>query len=116
MIIINEETIRESAAIIDKDNFLRSALSFAVLSAVSKAGQTDTSGIINKVRDDYLDEDYIRDNDHEIESGGNFIDRKIRWILWELKNRGYLEKPERGIFKLSDKGKVFLDAVSCSLE
>ena len=34
MIIINEETIRESAAIIDKDNFLRSALSFAVLSAV----------------------------------------------------------------------------------
>ena len=45
MIIINEETIRESAAIIDKDNFLRSALSFAVLSAVSKAGQTDTSGI-----------------------------------------------------------------------
>ena len=108
--------MRELADFFDKDNFLHSAFSLAVLSAVSKAGQTDTPGIINKVRDDYLDEDYIRDNDHELESGGSYIDKKIRWILWKLKNSGYLEKPERGILKISDKGKIFLDAVSCSLE
>ena len=106
--------MRELADFFDKDNFLHSAFSLAVLSAVSKAGQTDTPGIINKVRDDYLDEDYIRNNDHEIESGGSFIDKKIRWIVWGLTDRGYLGKPERGIFKLSDKGKIFLDAASVS--
>ncbi len=114
MKIFNEETMRKSAALFDKDSSLHSAFSFAVLSAVSKAGQTDTPGIINKVRDDYLDEDYIRDNDHEIESGGYFIDKKIRWIVWELTDKGYLEKSDRSIFKLSDKGKIFLDAASGS--
>ena len=108
--------MRELADFFDKDNFLHSAFSLAVLSAVSKAGQTDTLGIINKVRDDYLDEDYIRNNDHEIESGGSFIDKKIRWKVCALKNRGYLEKPERGIFKLSNKGKLFLDTALCSHE
>ena len=114
MKIFNEETMRKSAVLFDKDSSLHSVFSFAVLSAVSKAGQTDTPGIINKVRDEYLDEDYIRDNDHEIENGGNAIDKKIRWKVWELKNRGYLEKPERGIYKLSDKGKIFLDVASGS--
>ena len=106
----SEETMRELAAFFDKDSILRISFSFAVLLAVSEAGQTDNPGIIDKVRDDYLDEYYVKDNDHKIDSGGYSIDKKIRWIVWELNKKGYLEKLERGVFKLSDKGKVFLDA------
>ena len=110
MIKLDEKTMKELAEYFDKDSIRHISYTFAILLAVKSAGQINNSGIEKRVKKDYLLPDFIEAEEHEIKDGSSSIDKQIEWILWELYEKGFVDRVKTGVYALSDKGKLFLDA------
>lgn len=96
--------------------YKNTAVNTAILWALykKKQGQVDITNILDEVLGTYIDpvnEDLVR----ELKSGGSAMDKASRWGLHRLKELGYVVNPERGFYKITQKGIDFLKIIAYNM-
>ena len=97
--------------------YKNTAINTAILLAIykKKLSQVDITNILGEVLGIYIDptnEDLVR----ELESGGSAMDKASRWGLHRLKKLEYVENPERGFYKITQKGIDFLKIIAYNMK
>lgn len=93
--------------------YKNTAINTAILLTIykKKPNQVDITNILDEVLGTYIDptnEDLVR----ELKSGGTAMDKASRWGLHRLKELEYVENPERGFYKITQKGIDFLKIIA----
>ena len=96
--------------------YKNTAINTAILLAIYKKtlSQVDITNILDEVLGTYIDptnEDLVR----ELKSGGSAMDKASRWGLHRLKELEYVENPERGFYKITQKGIDFLKIIAYNM-